>query len=292
MPLVLGEGLLDAPRGPSAVVSLTPSQHSGRELPVDRGIANAEGESTLERGPVPQRRHAPAQHSEAISAPVWKRTLDCICILLALPGVLLVMVSVSALIKIVSPGPVFFKQERVGHRRQRFICWKFRTMFTNADGAVHEQHLKSLQQSGSPLTKMDMIGDPRLIRGGALLRATGLDELPQLINVLRGEMSLVGPRPCTPYEAEGYRPWQYDRFDTLPGLTGLWQVSGKNKTTFAEMVELDIAYAHSKSLWLDLKIMAATASVLASQVKEARSPRPIATITCSRKCASESPIQG
>ncbi len=293
MPLILGESLLDAPRGPAVVGSVPPSQPSDRELPRDHGIGTANAQSTLERGElVPQCRQAVAQRSEAIDAPVWKRTLDCTCILLALPGVLLVMASVSLLIKIVSPGPVFFKQERVGHRRQRFICWKFRTMFTNADGGAHERHLKSLQQSGAPLTKMDTMGDPRLIPGGTLLRATGLDELPQLINVLRGEMSLVGPRPCTPYEAEGYRPWQYARFDTLPGLTGLWQVSGKNKTTFAEMVELDIAYARSKSLWLDLKIMASTASVLALQVKEASSSRPIATITPPRGCTSEGPIQG
>jgi len=188
----------------------------------------------------------------------------------------LLAVLIAALIKTVSPGPVFYKQQRVGHRRARFMCWKFRTMETGADTTAHQQHLKDLLESDAPLTKLDEAGDPRLIPCGAMLRATGLDELAQLINVLRGEMSLVGPRPCMPYEEESYRHWQKARFDTLPGLTGLWQVSGKNKTTFTEMVTLDIYYAHNKSLWLDLKIMAGTLSVLVSQVRETRSPKPVA----------------
>jgi len=199
---------------------------------------------------------------------MWKRGLDLTCILLALPGVLLLAAVIATFIKTVSPGPVFFKQERVGHRSKRFICWKFRTMKTGVDTTAHQQHLKELLQSDVPLTKLDESGDPRLIPCGAMLRATGLDELAQLINVFRGEMSLVGPRPCTLYEEESYRQWQKTRFDTLPGLTGLWQVSGKNGTTFTEMVTLDIAYAHKKSLWLDLKIMAGTLSVLMSQVRK------------------------
>jgi lipopolysaccharide/colanic/teichoic acid biosynthesis glycosyltransferase len=122
------------------------------------------------------------------------------------------------------------------------------------------------------MTKMDAVGDPRLIPCGALLRATGLDELPQLINVWRGEMSLVGPRPSLPYEVESYLPWQQARFETLPGLTGLWQVSGKNATTFTEMVELDIHYTRNKSLRLDLAILAGTFSVLIAQVRTKRAP--------------------
>jgi lipopolysaccharide/colanic/teichoic acid biosynthesis glycosyltransferase len=216
--------------------------------------------------------------SDATEVPVWKRALDLTCLFLVLPGALLVMALIAAFIKTVSPGPVFFKQERVGHRRKRFLCWKFRTMRTGTDTAAHQQHLKKLLQSDAPLTKMDATGDPRLIPCGAMLRATGLDELPQLINVWRGEMSLVGPRPCTPYEEESYRSWQYARFDTLPGLTGLWQVSGKNETTFTEMVTLDILYARTKSPWLDFKIMARTLSVLRSQVREARDRKPAAAM--------------
>ena len=230
----------------------------------------AVGSSLARPMPILQPHVVAAEASDATGVPAWKRTLDLACICLALPGVLLATVLIAAVIKTVSPGPVFFKQERVGHRRARFRCWKFRTMRTGANTAAHQQHLKELVQSGAPLTKMDAAGDPRLIPGGAMLRATGLDELPQLINVLRGEMSLVGPRPCTPYEEESYRPWQQARFDTLPGLTGLWQVSGKNKTTFTEMVTLDLLYARKKSPWLDLKIMARTVAVLVSQVGEAR----------------------
>ena len=107
-----------------------------------------------------------------------------------------------------------------------------------------------------------------MIRFGSVLRSSGLDELPQLINVLKGEMSLVGPRPCTPYEYEQFQPWHKQRFRALPGLTGLWQVSGKNRTTFNEMIELDIRYATDWSLWLDVKIIALTVPVLLCQVKE------------------------
>jgi lipopolysaccharide/colanic/teichoic acid biosynthesis glycosyltransferase len=143
-------------------------------------------------------------------------------------------------------------------------------MHVEADTGIHREHLKHLLHSDTPMVKMDSVGDPRLIRFGAILRATGLDELPQLINVVRGEMSLVGPRPCLPYEFELYEPWQHERFATLPGLTGLWQVRGKNRTTFAEMIKLDIQYARTKSLLLDLQILAATFGTLASQVKAVR----------------------
>jgi lipopolysaccharide/colanic/teichoic acid biosynthesis glycosyltransferase len=127
--------------------------------------------------------------------------------------------------------------------------------------------------SDKPMMKMDSHGDPRIIPFGRLLRASGLDELPQLINVLRGEMSLVGPRPCVSYEYENYLPWQRERFNTAPGLTGLWQVSGKNRTTFTEMIQLDIKYARSKTLWMDLKIILKTVPALMVQMWETRAKR-------------------
>jgi lipopolysaccharide/colanic/teichoic acid biosynthesis glycosyltransferase len=207
--------------------------------------------------------------SGVIEVPPWKRALDIACILLALPGVLLVTLFIAVGIKAVSPGPVLFRQERVGYRRKRFMCSKFRTMKAGADTTAHQQHLQQLLRSDAPMAKMDAAGDPRLIPFGGMLRATGLDELPQLINVWRGEMSLVGPRPCTTCELACYHPRHYARFDTLPGLTGLWQVRGKNKTTFTEMINLDIYYARNKSLWMDLRIMAETFSTLASQAGEA-----------------------
>jgi lipopolysaccharide/colanic/teichoic acid biosynthesis glycosyltransferase len=124
------------------------------------------------------------------------------------------------------------------------------------------------------MTKMDSQGDPRVIKFGSLLRSSGLDELPQLINVVRGEMSLVGPRPCTEYEFDQFQPWHKQRFRTLPGLTGLWQVSGKNKTTFNEMISLDIRYANERSLWMDIKIMFMTFPVLLGQIREQRNRKP------------------
>lgn len=207
---------------------------------------------------------------DPVSVPVWKRSLDWALILLTIPIWAPVMLLIGLGIKFFSRGPILFKQERVGLNRQRFTCLKFRTMKVNADSAGHQRHLKSLMQSQVPMTKLDAAGDPRLIPGGMLLRATGLDELPQLFNVLRGEMSLVGPRPCTLYEYDGFLPWHLERFQTLPGLTGLWQVSGKNKTTFDEMMHLDIDYARQKSLWLDLRILVKTLPAMIGQVREAR----------------------
>src|SRR5437879_10526947 len=205
--------------------------------------------------------------------PGWKRFLDLSCILLSLPLWLPVMVLASLAIIVVSPGPILFRQERVGYRGRRFRCLKFRTMLVGADASVHKSHLHSLMNSRAPMKKLDVAGDSRLIPLGALLRSTGLDELPQIINVLRGDMSLVGPRPCVPYEAEDYLSWQKERFKTLPGLTGLWQVSGKNQTTFNEMIKLDITYVRNKSLWLDIKIILKTVPALISQVRETRASR-------------------
>jgi lipopolysaccharide/colanic/teichoic acid biosynthesis glycosyltransferase len=123
------------------------------------------------------------------------------------------------------------------------------------------------------MVKLDQRKDPRLIPLGSLLRASGLDELPQLINVLRGEMSLVGPRPCIPYECEAYEAWHRQRFNALPGLTGLWQVSGKNRTTFDQMVRLDIEYSERQSLWLDVKIIAMTLPAVWRQFCDLQAPR-------------------
>ena len=123
------------------------------------------------------------------------------------------------------------------------------------------------------MTKLDAKRDPRLIPLGAILRATGLDELPQILNVLRGDMSLVGPRPCIPYEYELFQPWQRQRTNAVPGLTGLWQVSGKNRTTFNEMIAYDIEYTKRRSLWLDLKIIARTLPALWEQCMDTQAAK-------------------
>jgi exopolysaccharide production protein ExoY len=190
--------------------------------------------------------------------PSWKRILDVTCILLALPVLLPLSLLIAIFIKIVSPGPAFFRQKRVGTHGKGFMCLKFRTMKVNADTSVHQSHLKHVITSNHPTQKLDYGGDKRLIFGGLVLRSLGVDELPQLINILRGEMSLVGPRPCTPYEFGLFSPRHKRRCEAPPGLTGLWQVSGKNKTTFEEQMTLDLYYVENKSLWFDIKIIALT----------------------------------
>jgi lipopolysaccharide/colanic/teichoic acid biosynthesis glycosyltransferase len=197
--------------------------------------------------------------------PVWKRLLDLSLIVMLSPGLLLLGGLVALLIKVGSPGPILFRQQRVGFKGRQFVLFKFRTMRADAESDSHRRHTQELIRSQSPMVKLDARRDPRLIPFGSLLRVTGLDELPQLINVARGEMSLVGPRPCIPYECEAYEPWHWGRFDTVPGLTGLWQVSGKNRTTFDEMVRLDIEYSKRMGLGLDLEIMLKTIPALWGQ---------------------------
>jgi lipopolysaccharide/colanic/teichoic acid biosynthesis glycosyltransferase len=210
--------------------------------------------------------------------PRWKRILDIVFVVMILPVVLPLAVLVTLLIRMVSDGPVLFRQERVGYLGRKFMCFKFRTMFVGAETTTHEGHLQNLMKSDAPMVKLDARGDSRIIPFGCLLRSTGLDELPQLINVLRGEMSMVGPRPCLPYESESYLPWQRERFNTLPGLTGLWQVSGKNRTTFAEMIQLDINYSRNKTLWLDLMIILKTIPAILGQVWHARKRKRTITL--------------
>lgn len=199
---------------------------------------------------------------------LWKRVLDIGCLLLAFPTLLFLVFAIAVLIKAVSPGPLFFRQERIGFMGRKFKLLKFRTMRVDAETGSHQNHLKELIDSGRPLTKMDASGDPRIIPFGAFLRSSGLDELPQVINIWKGEMSLVGPRPCTEYEYDQFQPWHRQRFRVLPGLTGLWQVSGKNRTTFSEMNALDIYYAYNASFMLDLKILVKTFPVLLTQIQE------------------------
>ena len=214
-----------------------------------------------------------AEERQVTGLPLWKRTLDFVIILIMAPALLMLGGIVALLVMCGSNGPIFFRQRRVGHKGSEFTCYKFRTMHVGAESDSHRGHTTHLIKSETPMTKLDTRRDPRLIPFGAALRATGLDELPQLINVLRGEMSIVGPRPCISYEYELYEPWQRRRCDAVPGLTGLWQVSGKNRTTFSEMINLDIKYVRNKSLWLDIKIIFKTVPALVSQVRETRANR-------------------
>jgi exopolysaccharide production protein ExoY len=218
--------------------------------------------------PAPSQADVLPSPSQDDSLPPWKRLLDSSLISLTIPVWLSLMGFVSLWLLIVSPGPLLYRQERIGYRGRRFMMLKFRTMHVNSETLSHEGYFEKLMQSNCPMTKLDSCGDARLIRGGRFLRALGLDELPQLFNVIRGEMSLVGPRPCTPHEFSHYRPEQRLRVNAPPGLTGYWQVNGKNKTSFSQMINMDIYYGEHMSVRMDLVIILKTLPAIGIQVCE------------------------
>ncbi len=195
---------------------------------------------------------------ESVPMPTWKRVLDLACIFLSLPVLLPVALLTVFWIKLVSRGPVLFRQERVGRGGKTFTIFKFRSMYQDAPTAIHENYVKRLMRSGGKLEKLDVLGDTRLIKGALILRTTGIDELPQLLNVIRGDMSIVGPRPCVLKEFDGYQVDRRRRFTVHPGLTGYWQVNGKTRTSFDEMVAMDEYYVNKRSLFLDLWILTVT----------------------------------
>jgi exopolysaccharide production protein ExoY len=209
----------------------------------------------------------------AAALPIWKRLLDLFVVALLFPFWLPIMTLIALWVAVTSPGPIFYRQPRIGFKGRRFMLIKFRTMKVNAETHVHEAYLEHLIVSDRPMIKLDA-ADPRLILGGRFLRATGLDELPQIFNVLKGEMSLIGPRPCTVGEFERYAPEQRARVNALPGMTGLWQVNGKNQTTFREMIEMDIFYSRNISFSLDLKIILRTLPAILRQLSDAARPLP------------------
>jgi lipopolysaccharide/colanic/teichoic acid biosynthesis glycosyltransferase len=189
-----------------------------------------------------------------------------------LPVLLFVGVAICLWIRLVSPGHILFKQVRVGLNGQKFHLYKFRSMKPGVSMSLHDNYVTDRMRSGKSMPKLDLVGDPRIIRGGRLLRLSGFDELPQLINVLRGEMTLVGPRPCTEKEYAAYQGGQRHRFSVHPGLTGLWQVRRNRSTTFPQMIELDEAYISNRSLGLDLRIILRTPVSLIAQMRETSGP--------------------
>ena len=174
-------------------------------------------------------------------------------VLIALSLPLMVLIAIA--IRLDSDGPIIFRQVRVGRFGRKFRMYKFRTMHDGAEEMLDE--VRHLNEEPSQLI-IKIKDDPRVTRLGKFLRGTSLDELPQLFNILKGEMAVVGPRPPTPDEVEQYDDYQIQRLRTTPGLTGLWQVSGRKNLSFNEMVELDVEYADRQSLWLDLWIMLMT----------------------------------
>jgi lipopolysaccharide/colanic/teichoic acid biosynthesis glycosyltransferase len=212
-----------------------------------------------------ERRRAPQQTvRNAI-----KRTLDVVGSAILLLTLAPIFAIVSALVKLTSRGPVFFPQERVGADGRPFKMVKFRTMHANADTGIHQRYVEDFIRSSSAARTGEqvfkIVNDPRVTPVGHFLRRSSLDELPQFWNVLKGEMSLVGPRPPLPYEVAKYKSWHKRRLlEAKPGITGAWQVNGRSRTTFEEMVRLDLRYARSYTLWTDLKIIAATPKAMIS----------------------------
>ncbi len=199
--------------------------------------------------------------------PAWKRALDVVLSSLALAILSPLLLLTALFIKLVSPGPVFYRHERIGRLGRPFMMFKFRTMHVGSEKGGHRAYFSGLINGEAPMVKLEEGGrDQRLIPLGRALRRSCVDELPNLFNVLRGEMSLVGPRPCLRYELEEYAGWHRGRLDALPGMTGLWQVSGKNRTTFRQMVAYDIRYGRSQDLLSDLAIIARTPRVVLEQV--------------------------
>ena len=213
---------------------------------------------------------------------VSKRVIDFSIALVLLILLSPLMLLIAAAIKLYSPGPIFFAQERVGAKRQgrgsgaywkrvTFQCYKFRTMHIGADPSVHQAYVKALIENnqeqmnalqGDATEVRKLVHDTRITRPGRFLRKLSLDELPQLWNVIRGDMSLVGPRPAIPYEVEMYRPCHLRRLEAQPGITGFQQVTARSAADFDQQVLLDIHYVEHQSLWFDLKIILKTPFVI------------------------------
>ena len=200
-----------------------------------------------------------------------KRGLDVIVSLTLLVILSSLLLLIAAVVKSTSRGPVFFRQVRIGQMMKPFTMLKFRTMYFGVDHRLHREFVSGFIKAKGQLREpgrngfFKLTNDPRITPVGRILRKTSLDELPQLWNVLRGDMSLVGPRPPLQYELEQYRPWHRRRvLEAKPGITGLWQVGGRSRATFDEMVRLDLRYARTRSLWTDIKILLATPAAVIS----------------------------
>jgi lipopolysaccharide/colanic/teichoic acid biosynthesis glycosyltransferase len=211
----------------------------------------------------------PAAPSQRLAARVTRRVAELVLATVLLVLMAPVMALIALAIRIDSPGPVLFRQRRVGRGMHEFTVLKFRSMRAAADSAPHREYVRELIARGADSETAEgglykLAVDDRVTTIGRWLRKTSLDELPQLWNVVRGQMSMVGPRPVIPYEVEQYPEWYLARFAVRPGITGLWQVNGRNQRTYEEMVEFDIQYAERQSLRLDVLILAKTLWVVMS----------------------------
>jgi lipopolysaccharide/colanic/teichoic acid biosynthesis glycosyltransferase len=200
---------------------------------------------------------------------IVKRVIDVMGSALALLLLAPLFAVLALIVKLTSPGPIFYCQKRVGKYGKLFNFYKFRSMYVNNDPGAHREYVTQLIDGAKhvqqPNGMYKLVNDPRVTRIGRFLRKSSLDEMPQFFNVLRGDMSLVGPRPPLPYEFERYHTWHRRRvLEIKPGLTGLWQVKGRSRTTFDEMVRMDLHYARTRSLWMDLKIILQTPAAMFS----------------------------
>ena len=187
--------------------------------------------------------------------PAFKRAIDVVGAGVGLILLAPMFLAVALLVKLDSPGPVLFAQTRVGRQGRLFRCWKFRSMFNDAEARKAELLANNEMRGG---TTFKMKRDPRITRVGRFIRKASIDELPQLWNVLSGEMSLVGPRPPVPQEVAEYTAWQRQRLAVKPGITCIWQVSGRSDIPFEQQVQLDLAYIRKRSLMLDIRLLLAT----------------------------------
>ncbi len=220
------------------------------------------------RGAVGGRAGVPLELPPAtLSRVAWtatKRSFDFAASLVGLIVLLPVLLAIAALVKLDSPGPALFRQRRFGHELRPFTLLKFRTMQDGADPKLHQQYIEQLatQPTADDGELKKLTNDPRVTRVGGVLRKLSLDELPQLVNVLLGHMSLVGPRPAIEYELEHYEPRHYERFNVKPGLTGLWQVAGRNELGFNEMLDLDVEYSRTAGPLMDARCLVLTPRAL------------------------------
>ncbi len=193
---------------------------------------------------------------------IAKRGLDLVASAVGLVLTSPLLLAIAAAVRLESPGPILFHQERVGLGGRHFTVFKFRSMHAAADEAAHREYVRRLLARRDPTegdaTWVPIAEDPRVTRVGGFLRRSHLDELPQLLNIVRGDMSLVGPRPPIPYEVELYEPWQLERLAVVPGLTGLWQANGWGRLSFEEGVRLDLEYVRRRSFGLDVGIILRT----------------------------------
>lgn len=202
------------------------------------------------------------QNNENVLFTVYKRVFDVAVTVVGSVIVFIPFVIIALLIKLTSKGPVFFKHTRIGKDCKPFEFYKFRTMFVGSDDNAHREFVTEFMQAEGGSGVRKITDDPRVTPIGRFLRRTSLDELPQLFNVLKGEMSLVGPRPCMPYELEQYQDWHRRRLAVIPGCTGLWQVAGRSAVDFNDMVILDLFYIDNMSPLFDLRILFRTLPVM------------------------------